>query len=145
MLNPFDPSDKRPKLERARSAAEKENQPLQRTSSMLRRQYSQQEPPITRRMSTSDSGVEVSPGQRRMQPKLPQPYQTHPQGDFIQHHSSSLPSQRSQVHPYNQSSQMGPSSSSYGSQNAQYLGSHPGQSGSVSYPDEDPRYYQASF
>lgn len=37
------PSDKRPKLERAHSAAEKENQPLQRTSSLLRRQYSEQE------------------------------------------------------------------------------------------------------
>ncbi|CAH4015102.1 unnamed protein product [Pieris brassicae] len=35
--------DKRPKLERAHSAAEKENQPLQRSSSALRRQYSQQE------------------------------------------------------------------------------------------------------
>ncbi|CAH0557174.1 unnamed protein product [Brassicogethes aeneus] len=37
------PSDKRPKLERAHSAAEKENQPLQRASSVLRRQYSEQE------------------------------------------------------------------------------------------------------
>lgn len=35
--------DKRPKLERAHSAAEKENHPLQRTGSALRRQYSQQE------------------------------------------------------------------------------------------------------
>lgn len=35
--------DKRPKLERAHSAAEKENLPLQRTSSALRRQYSQQD------------------------------------------------------------------------------------------------------
>ncbi|XP_046667806.1 regulating synaptic membrane exocytosis protein 2 isoform X9 [Homalodisca vitripennis] len=38
-------SDKRPKLERAHSAAEKENQPLvQRSGSVLRRQYSQQDP-----------------------------------------------------------------------------------------------------
>lgn len=36
-------SDKRPKLERAHSAAEKENV-LQRSNSLLRRQYSQQEP-----------------------------------------------------------------------------------------------------
>lgn len=36
--------DKRPKLERAHSAAEKENLPLQRSGSALRRQYSQQEP-----------------------------------------------------------------------------------------------------
>ncbi|XP_062528498.1 regulating synaptic membrane exocytosis protein 2 isoform X1 [Bombyx mori] len=35
--------DKRQKLERAHSAAEKENQPLQRSGSALRRQYSQQE------------------------------------------------------------------------------------------------------
>ncbi|XP_073971839.1 rab3 interacting molecule isoform X4 [Rhodnius prolixus] len=35
--------DKRPKLERAHSAAEKENQPLVRSGSVLRRQYSQQE------------------------------------------------------------------------------------------------------
>ncbi|GBP73632.1 Regulating synaptic membrane exocytosis protein 1 [Eumeta japonica] len=42
---PVDASlDKRPKLERAHSAAEKENQPLQRSGSALRRQYSQQEP-----------------------------------------------------------------------------------------------------
>lgn len=38
------PSDKRPKLERAHSAAEKENLPLQRSSSVFRRQYSEQEP-----------------------------------------------------------------------------------------------------
>lgn len=37
------PSDKRPKLERAHSAAEKENLPLQRSGSVLRRQYSEQE------------------------------------------------------------------------------------------------------
>lgn len=36
--------DKRPKLERAHSAAEKENLPLlQQSGSLLRRQYSQQE------------------------------------------------------------------------------------------------------
>lgn len=60
-----DMSDKRPKLERARSAAEKENQPLQRSGSQLRRQYSQQEPP--RRMSTEgvDGGMLLP--QRRMQ------------------------------------------------------------------------------
>uniref|UniRef100_A0A336LPD8 CSON009705 protein n=1 Tax=Culicoides sonorensis TaxID=179676 RepID=A0A336LPD8_CULSO len=95
--NPFDSSDKRPKLERTRSAAEKENLPLQRTSSMLRRQYSQQEPPTCRRMSTADSGVEVSPGQRRIQPQLPQaPYQlshSHP-------YSSSSPQQQHRALPY---------------------------------------------
>ncbi|XP_057333108.1 regulating synaptic membrane exocytosis protein 2 isoform X4 [Microplitis mediator] len=53
--------DKRPKLERAHSAAEKENLPLlQRSGSALRRQYSQQEQIPNRRLSTSDSGVEMS-------------------------------------------------------------------------------------
>ncbi|XP_011068593.1 PREDICTED: uncharacterized protein LOC105154631 isoform X2 [Acromyrmex echinatior] len=54
--------DKRPKLERAHSAAEKENLPLlQRSGNCpLRRQYSQQEQISGRRMSTSDSGVEMS-------------------------------------------------------------------------------------
>ncbi|XP_046425503.1 regulating synaptic membrane exocytosis protein 2 isoform X4 [Neodiprion fabricii] len=53
--------DKRPKLEKAHSAAEKENLPLlQRSGSLLRRQYSQQEQVPGRRMSTSDSGVEMS-------------------------------------------------------------------------------------
>ncbi|XP_076254330.1 rab3 interacting molecule isoform X3 [Rhynchophorus ferrugineus] len=36
-------SDKRPKLERAHSAAEKENQPLQRSGSGIRRQYSEEQ------------------------------------------------------------------------------------------------------
>lgn len=61
------PIDKRPKLERAHSAAEKENVPLARSGSVLRRQYSQQEQTTTsgRRMSASDSGVDViSPSQR---------------------------------------------------------------------------------
>ncbi|XP_063980189.1 regulating synaptic membrane exocytosis protein 2 isoform X2 [Diachasmimorpha longicaudata] len=53
--------DKRPKLERAHSAAEKENLPLlQSSGSLLRRQYSQQEQMPPRRMATSDSGVEMT-------------------------------------------------------------------------------------
>lgn len=57
--DPHDPSDKRPKLERARSAAEKENLPLQRTGSGLRRQYSH------------DSSVDMlNPAQRRMQQQI---------------------------------------------------------------------------
>lgn len=62
------PTDKRPKLERSHSAAEKENMPLVRSGSMLTRQYSQQEQSTTsgRRMSASDSGVDViSPSQRQ--------------------------------------------------------------------------------
>uniref|UniRef100_A0A182Y3Q3 RabBD domain-containing protein n=1 Tax=Anopheles stephensi TaxID=30069 RepID=A0A182Y3Q3_ANOST len=69
MLDPHDPSDKRPKLERARSAAEKENNPMQRANSQLRRQYSQQDPP-TRRLSQSDgSGMDMmmSPGHHQQQ------------------------------------------------------------------------------
>ncbi|KOC65693.1 Regulating synaptic membrane exocytosis protein 2 [Habropoda laboriosa] len=53
--------DKRPKLERAHSAAEKENLPLLlRSGSLLRRQYSQQEQGPGRRLSTSDNGVDMS-------------------------------------------------------------------------------------
>ncbi|XP_063547018.1 regulating synaptic membrane exocytosis protein 2 isoform X13 [Cydia strobilella] len=45
LVSPADSTiDKRPKLERAHSAAEKENLPLERSGSALRRQYSQQEP-----------------------------------------------------------------------------------------------------
>lgn len=63
-----DPSDKRPKLERARSAAEKENHPLQRTQSGLRRQFSH------------DSSVDnmLNPTQRRMQ------HQMHPSNPHYQ-------------------------------------------------------------
>lgn len=62
--DPHDPSDKRPKLERARSAAEKENHPLQRTGSGLRRQYSH------------DSSVDMlNPAQRRMQQQQQQQQQ----------------------------------------------------------------------
>uniref|UniRef100_A0A8D9DUH7 Regulating synaptic membrane exocytosis protein 2 n=1 Tax=Cacopsylla melanoneura TaxID=428564 RepID=A0A8D9DUH7_9HEMI len=51
--------DKRPKLERAHSASEKENQPmLTRTNSGLRRQYSQQET-TPYRIPSSDSGVDM--------------------------------------------------------------------------------------
>lgn len=58
--DPHDSSDKRPKLERARSAAEKENHPLlQRTGSGLRRQYSH------------DSSVDMlNPAQRQYQQTL---------------------------------------------------------------------------
>lgn len=135
----MDPSDKRPKLERARSAAEKENHPMQRTNSMLRRQYSQQEPP-GRRMSTSDSGVEVSPGQRRMQPQLPQPYGQ--PGDY-----------RQQAHyggGQQPPSHLGPGSAQqpipmYGGSGGHMMTqTHLGQSASMGYPD-DPRYYQVQL
>ncbi|XP_023318218.1 regulating synaptic membrane exocytosis protein 2, partial [Trichogramma pretiosum] len=79
--------DKRPKLERAQSAVEKENVPLlQRSSSLLRRQYSHQEPGScgvgqVRRLSTTDSGVDMSLGPHAR--TLPMPnvaqYQQHQQ------------------------------------------------------------------
>lgn len=90
---------------------------------MLRRQYSQQEPPTCRRI---DSEVEVNPGQRRIQPQLPQPPYQHPQSDFNHQHTHLYPSPPQQHH----------------SRTLPY----PGQSGGVSYQDDiDPRYYQASY
>ncbi|XP_049305705.1 uncharacterized protein LOC105230845 isoform X6 [Bactrocera dorsalis] len=79
IVDPHDTLDKRPKLERTRSAAEKENLPMQRTGSVLRRQYSQQETPTNRRMSASDSGADVSPGQQRQRPMHQQQQQTQQQ------------------------------------------------------------------
>ncbi|XP_054013928.1 regulating synaptic membrane exocytosis protein 2 isoform X1 [Hylaeus anthracinus] len=74
--------DKRPKLERAHSAAEKENLPLlQRGGSLLRRQYSQQEQVPVRRLPTSDSGVDmsVSPHSRALPtPHVAPSHQTQP-------------------------------------------------------------------
>ncbi|CAO1439599.1 unnamed protein product [Diamesa serratosioi] len=119
-LDPYDSSDKRPKLERARSAAEKENQPLQRTSSQLRRQYSQQETPTQRRASASasDSGVDDNYLQR-----------TH-----IQEIGNSNISSGSGIVdvPYSNSSSQYRSNTSY-----QYQSNHP--------VDEDPRYYQGEI
>ncbi|XP_067615768.1 uncharacterized protein Rim isoform X3 [Eurosta solidaginis] len=80
IIDPQDTLDKRPKLERTRSAAEKENLPMQRTGSVLRRQYSQQEPPTSRRLSNSDSGVDVSPGQQSRRPINQQQQQPHQYG-----------------------------------------------------------------
>nr|CAD7396314.1 unnamed protein product [Timema poppensis] len=55
--------DKKPKLERAHSAAEKENLPLQRTGSVLRRQYSQQE-------SSTTAGVTTRADEREDDPRF---------------------------------------------------------------------------
>ncbi|XP_055698979.1 uncharacterized protein LOC129799265 isoform X8 [Phlebotomus papatasi] len=127
-LDPHDPSDKRPKLERARSAAEKENLPLQRSGSMLRRQYSQQEQP-THRMGDSAADL-ISPGQRRMQPQYPgmQPYpgqqaygmQQQPMGSMMGHQSQSQQPMQSQQ--------------------AMQMQSQPGM-----YPEDDPRFYQGEI
>nr|NP_001247164.2 Rab3 interacting molecule, isoform Y [Drosophila melanogaster]AFH06482.2 Rab3 interacting molecule, isoform Y [Drosophila melanogaster] len=116
IVDPHDTTDKRPKLERTRSAAEKENLPMQRAGSMLRRQYSQQEQPTNRRLSASDSGMDpvMSPGQQ------------------MQHHQQQ---QRARMQPMNpQQAQQG-----YGMQQQQ----QPRSGGA--YPDDDPRYYQGEL
>ncbi|EDX12512.1 GD20205 [Drosophila simulans] len=116
IVDPHDTTDKRPKLERTRSAAEKENLPMQRAGSMLRRQYSQQEQPTNRRLSASDSGMDpvMSPGQQ------------------MQHHQQQ---QRARMQPMNpQQGQQG-----YGMQQQQ----QPRSGGA--YPDDDPRYYQGEL
>ncbi|XP_059618356.1 regulating synaptic membrane exocytosis protein 2 isoform X5 [Phlebotomus argentipes] len=126
-----DPSDKRPKLERARSAAEKENLPLQRSGSMLRRQYSQQEQP-THRMAEGPGDIMNPP--RRMQPQYPgsqmypgqQPYelQQQPIGSMMAHHSQ----QQSMQQPMLQSQQPMQMQSQQGI-----------------YSEDDPRFYQGEL
>jgi regulating synaptic membrane exocytosis protein 2 len=118
LLNPHDTSDKRPKLERARSAAEKENQPLQRAGSLLRRQYSQQETSTQRRASASasDSGVDDNYIQRSHL--------------HSQHQQSSTGNTNVDGQYLNQSPNYRNTSSTY----------YPSSSG---YPlEDDPRYYQ---
>lgn len=122
MLDPHDPSDKRPKLERARSAAEKENLPMQRSGSVLRRQYSQQDPP-TRRMS--ESGGDVNPNQRRIHSQ--QQYQQQGQMPAGGHH------QIHQAHVHSSIHQQGSGGVVGGSGVSESV---------VGYPDDDPRFYQ---
>ncbi|CRL06042.1 CLUMA_CG019127, isoform B [Clunio marinus] len=120
LLNPHDTTDKRPKLERARSAAEKENLPLQRTGSQLRRQYSQQETSTQRRASASasDSGVDDSYLQR-----------------------SHLHSQ----HPTGIGSGSN-ADGQYMNQSPQYRNTSSYYQSSGGYPqDSDPRYYQGEI
>lgn len=126
-----DVSDKRPKLERARSAAEKENQPLQRSGSQLRRQYSQQEPP--RRMSSE--GVDSTmllPQQRRMQSQI-QHQNQQPQHQQSQHQQYQPPS----LYQSHQQQNVGNSPHQFHAQHAVISHTH-----SSLYPDDDPKYYQ---
>lgn len=126
-MDPRDTTDKRPKLERTRSAAEKENLPMQRAGSMLRRQYSQQEQPTNRRLSASDSGMDpmMSPGQHQ---------HPHQQQQQMQHHQQQMQQQRSRMQPMNpQQAQQG-----YGMQQQQQAQQRSGGA----YPEEDPSYYQ---
>ncbi|XP_020817699.1 regulating synaptic membrane exocytosis protein 2 isoform X4 [Drosophila serrata] len=134
IVDPRDTTDKRPKLERTRSAAEKENLPMQRAGSMLRRQYSQQEQPTNRRMSASDSGMDpmMSPGQHPHQ----HPHQQQQQQQQMQHHQQQMQQQQrarmQQMNP--QQAQQG-----YGMQQQGQQRSGGG------YPEEDPSYYQGEL
>ncbi|XP_034485590.1 regulating synaptic membrane exocytosis protein 1 isoform X9 [Drosophila innubila] len=122
IVDPHDITDKRPKLERTRSAAEKENLPMQRAGSMLRRQYSQQEQPTNRRLSVSDSGMDpMSPGQQQ---------QLQQQQQQQRHRMQPMNPQQAQQYQQQQQQQ------GYGQQ-------HPQRSGA--YPEDDPRYYQGEL
>ncbi|XP_073830260.1 rab3 interacting molecule isoform X2 [Musca autumnalis] len=133
VVDPHDTLDKRPKLERTRSAAEKENLPLQRSGSMLKRQYSQQEQTTNQRdMMGPNMGMDImSPGQRqRMQPMTPQQ---------MQH-------QQQQQQQQQQMSQQG----QYRGQQSHYGGGGSGtgtsgQPGMHHQKDEDPRLYQGEI
>lgn len=134
-----DALDKRPKLERAHTADEKENLPLQRTGSALRRQYSQQEPPTTRRMSSSDDRVDMmgSSGPRRISAQNIQ----YP-AEQSQQYSSQKYQQQTYQHTPSQQSQK-PQHMAH-IQGQQTLGSYQQMNPSniQAYPDDDPSYYQ---
>ncbi|XP_021710996.1 regulating synaptic membrane exocytosis protein 1 isoform X2 [Aedes aegypti] len=138
-LDPHDPSDKRPKLERAKSAAEKENNPMQRAGSQLRRQYSQQDP-IPRRLSQSDSGVDISTAPSQVRLPMPRMHsqggqQQGPYGQYTQH--PGLPQPPMQQSPYGHpQSHMNP----------QVQITRPsGNVGMGGYAQEDPSYYQGEI
>ncbi|EDW81032.2 uncharacterized protein Dwil_GK11837 [Drosophila willistoni] len=124
-MTPHDSTDKRPKLERTRSAAEKENQPMQRAGSMLRRQYSQQEQPTNRRLSASDSGLDpmmMMGGTGNVGPNSSQPQSQQP---------------RPRMQPMN------PQQAQQYQQQQQQQQQRAGPSGA--YPEDDPRYYQGEL
>lgn len=156
-------------MERARSAAEKENQPLQRSGSVLRRQYSQQEPPI-RRMSTSDGSNNVdvlNMNQRRIQTQNLQ-YSTEQQ-QIQQQQPQQYQQQQQMQHQQQQQKYQQPSQSHqiYQQQHQQFQGQGQqigGVGGGVSvvvggrhhqidqqqidhqhYPEDDPSYYQVRY
>ncbi|XP_062556125.1 regulating synaptic membrane exocytosis protein 1 isoform X9 [Armigeres subalbatus] len=138
-LDPLDPSDKRPKLERAKSAAEKENNPMQRSGSQLRRQYSQQDPP-QRRLSQSDSGVDISSGPPQVRLPMPRmnPQAIQQQGSYGQYtQHPGLPQPPLQQSPYgHHQSHMNP----------QVQITRPsGNVGMGGYAQEDPSYYQGEI
>lgn len=154
MLDPHDPSDKRPKLERARSAAEKENNPMQRANSQLRRQYSQQDPP-TRRLSQSDgSGMDMmmSPGHHQQQIGRMQ-QMGHGQVGGMYGGRPGAGQQGYGGGPYGQHSQLpqppmhhggGGGGGPYGGQHSMTPQVHITHAGGGGYGHDDPSYYQVS-
>ncbi|XP_061499752.1 regulating synaptic membrane exocytosis protein 2 isoform X5 [Anopheles gambiae] len=156
MLDPHDPSDKRPKLERARSAAEKENNPMQRANSQLRRQYSQQDPP-TRRLSQSDgSGMDMmmSPGHHQQQIGRMQ-QMGHGQVGGMYGGRPGAGQQGYGGGPYGQHSQLpqppmhhgggGGGSGPYGGQHSMTPQVHITHAGGGGYGHDDPSYYQSEI
>ncbi|XP_041766445.1 regulating synaptic membrane exocytosis protein 2 isoform X5 [Anopheles merus] len=156
MLDPHDPSDKRPKLERARSAAEKENNPMQRANSQLRRQYSQQDPP-TRRLSQSDgSGMDMmmSPGHHQQQIGRMQ-QMGHGQVGGMYGGRPAAGQQGYGGGPYGQHSQLpqppmhhgggGGGGGPYGGQHSMTPQVHITHAGGGGYGHDDPSYYQSEI
>ncbi|CAG9835148.1 unnamed protein product [Diabrotica balteata] len=110
------PSDKRPKLERAHSAAEKENQPLQRSGSLLRRQYSEQEPraPSCERYPEQEAEpVQMEHSQQRVQP-MASANKKHKRSGSTKKHQQHAPPQV-QLHNYSSSEEDLKSTPEYGS------------------------------
>lgn len=142
-----DPSDKRPKLERAQSASEKENLPLQRSGSGLRRQYSQQEQPTTsRRLSNSEMGSGIPGGGGGGDPMIsgPMGQRRHPSGHPYGNQSHYHHHNQSSVHAAPHQVSGGQSHQQYGFQQYQSqqqgIASH--RTNSSNYPDDDPSFYQ---
>lgn len=140
LTDPLDPHDKRPKLERARSAAEKENQPLQRSGSQLRRQFSQQET-TPRRLSSDGMGDMLGqPQQRRMQQAQQQQYQQHTHQQQ-QHHPHQQPYQQASQYQMDTQGGHADANPNY-SQHAHHSHMSGPTHSTGYYPAEDPKFYQ---
>nr|XP_029718549.1 uncharacterized protein LOC109403710 isoform X6 [Aedes albopictus] len=112
---------------------------MQRSGSQLRRQYSQQDPP-QRRLSQSDSGVDISTGPSQVRLPMPRMHsqggqQQSPYGQYTQH--PGLPQPPLQQSPYGHpQSHMNP----------QVQITRPsGNVGMCGYAQEDPSYYQGEI
>lgn len=111
---------------------------MQRAGSQLRRQYSQQDP-IPRRLSQSDSGVDISTAPSQVRLPMPRMHsqggqQQGPYGQYTQH--PGLPQPPMQQSPYGHpQSHMNP----------QVQITRPsGNVGMGGYAQEDPSYYQVT-